>query len=74
MCRFTKPDRSSPCVCDFVIDIDSEDLEEARIETLKVCDLLFKHLGEPPEQIDLFFSGAKGFHVIISIEVFGNLL
>ncbi|MBE3096892.1 MAG: hypothetical protein IMZ44_07135 [Planctomycetes bacterium] len=72
VCRFTEPNRSSPYECAFFLDIDAEDLEQARVETLKASDLLTEHLAISPGSLDLFFSGAKGFHMIIPSTVFGE--
>ncbi|HUT56836.1 MAG TPA: hypothetical protein VNA25_03050, partial [Phycisphaerae bacterium] len=72
VCRFAEPTRASPYVCDFFLDMDAEDLELARDETLKACDLLVEHLAISPGSPDLFFSGAKGVHLIVSLKVFGE--
>jgi len=72
VCRFEQPDRASRYRCPFFLDIDSEqDLEQARHDTLKACDLLIEHLGLKPECLDLWFSGAKGFHLLVPLVVFG---
>ena len=73
ICRFTQSSRESPYICPFFLDIDWENnLEGAHGETLRVCNLLIEHLGIAPEYLDIYFSGAKGFHVIVPLEVFGQ--
>lgn len=69
VCRFDQPSRDAAYVCDFYLDVDAEDLAVARSETLKACDLIMERLETIPE---LFFSGAKGFHVIVPRSVFGD--
>ena len=71
ICRLTQPSRESPYICPFFLDIDCENnLEKAHSETLIVCNLLIDRIGISPEYLDIFFSGAKGFHVIVPLEVF----
>ena len=72
MCRFRFPKPKSSYICDFVMDIDAENLEAARADTLKIFDLLWDHLMIKPEYIDLAFSGCKGFHIVVPLEVFGE--
>lgn len=73
VCRFERPSRDSRYICPFFVDIDVEDdLEAARTETLRACDLLLERLGICPEVVDLFFRGAKGFHLVVSSQVFGD--
>ena len=72
VCRFASQDRASQYRCPFFADIDCKDLEQARQDTLKACDLLIEHLGLSPGCLDIHFSGAKGFHVVVPLGVFGN--
>ncbi|MCD6404957.1 MAG: hypothetical protein J7M19_03950 [Planctomycetes bacterium] len=72
VCRFAKPTRDADFFCDFFLDIDSDNLNTAREEALRAFYLLVDHLGLRPEWVDLFFSGAKGFHVIVPHVVFGS--
>jgi len=72
ICRFKDRDRSSEYVCDFFLDVDANDLELARQEALGACQLLIDRLGVDPDSLDLSFSGAKGFHVVVPRLVFGD--
>ena len=72
ICRFSEPSRQSDYVCDFFLDIDADELFAARRQALRCCDLLGHRLGIEPASIDLSFSGARGFHVVVSRLVFGN--
>lgn len=71
VCRFQKADRNSQFVCDFLLDIDAEDLEEAKQDALKVYQILFDRLGIDTDSIELAFSGAKGVHIGVPRRVFG---
>lgn len=47
-----------------IFDLDSKDIEEARKDTIKIIERLkTKNIRE--ESINVFFSGGKGFHVIV---------
>jgi len=70
VCRFKQPSRDSGYTCDFFLDIDAEDLEEARESALRVCELLMTRLDIPDEAITVHFSGSKGFHGMAPIELF----
>ncbi len=72
ICRYDQPNPNGRVFCpDFVIDIDVDgDLASARQQTLAVCRLLEKRLGIDPASIAVYFSGAKGFHLIVFAEVF----
>ena len=72
VCWFLGWDRQTDYVCDFYLDVDTEDLELAQLDTLRILDLLFEHLGIAPDCVDLSFSGATGFHLIVPLVVFGN--
>ena len=70
--RFSRPDRLSNYICDFFMDIDAPDLEIARHEALVVCDGLRDRMGIDPDSVDIAFSGAKGFHVVVPRIVLGD--
>ncbi len=53
------------------IDIDSEDLEEAHETSKQAVEQLARHYEVMPEQLGLFFSGAKGFHLLLPAALFG---
>jgi len=73
VCRYWRAERSSDFVCPLVIDIDCEgDRPRARQECLEACRLLNERLGIPYEGLGLFFSGNKGFHIVVRRETFGD--
>ena len=72
VCRFDRPDRGSNYVCDFFLDLDGDNLAEVREQALKACLLLNERLGIAFGSLDIFFSGAKGFHLLVPSEVFGE--
>lgn len=72
ICRFSEPRRNSEYVCDFFLDIDSSDFGVARSEALIACRLLMERIGIDPDSVELFFSGAKGYHVVVPKSVFGD--
>ncbi|MEM2106410.1 MAG: DNA primase small subunit PriS [Candidatus Bathyarchaeia archaeon] len=50
-----------------------ECLEEAKIEASKLIDLLIRDFGVNHEEVNLNFSGHRGYHVHVESEVFKNL-
>jgi hypothetical protein len=73
VCRYVQADRDSDFICPLVIDIDCEgDRPRARKECLQACRLLHERLGIPYESLGLFFSGNKGFHVVVRREIFAD--
>jgi hypothetical protein len=72
VCRFQEPNRDSAYVCDFFLDIDASELDAAYRDALLACNLIIQRLGIDPDSLDLSFSGAKGFHVIVPGLVFGE--
>ena len=55
-----------------VFDIDNEKLEEALKDTRKLVYRLCSDFYIPAVDIDVYFSGAKGFHVYIPASLFGG--
>lgn len=73
ICHFHRLDRRSPAICPFFLDVGAErNLDEARNQTLRACNLFVERLGMDPDSIDLHFSGAEGFHLILPQQVFGK--
>ena len=73
ICRFARPDRESPYLCPFFLDIDAEgsnELEGARQNALAVFEILGSWLGIVPESIQAYFSGCRGFHIVVPAVVF----
>jgi len=76
----TRPKLGAPMVGPLAFDLDgpvSEDkcwlaaLGEAHSATLKVADFVIDDLGIPEDQVRVSFSGSKGFHLLLSPELFG---
>jgi hypothetical protein len=72
ICRFEAPDRQSAYCCDFFLDVDAPERSVALHEALEACQLLISRLGISPDSIDISFSGAKGFHMVVPHLVFGE--
>jgi hypothetical protein len=67
--RYVEPDQdNSALIAPFVVDLDSNNLEEARREAEIIYDFMKDVFGL---EVDLFFSGNKGFHLVINEKVFG---
>lgn len=64
-----------PILAPLYLDFDDDDVEghylEERSDVYRAVQLLSKWFKVPVEQIRLYFSGSKGFHVIIPHEIFG---
>ncbi len=54
----------------FPVDIDSNNLQEAHENTKNLLEKLLKHYELDLDGLWLFFSGAKGFHVLIPAGLF----
>lgn len=70
--RFNEADRTSKYVSDLFFDIDAADLRVARDEALRACRLLRQRIGVEFDSLDIFFSGAKGFHLVVPRPIFGD--
>ncbi|SFR15353.1 DnaB-like helicase C-terminal domain-containing protein [Desulfoscipio geothermicus] len=55
----------------FPIDIDDENLEQAHDNARRVLDRLAAAYDVDLQQVKCFFSGAKGFHIMIPTSMFG---
>lgn len=53
------------------IDIDSKDLEQALNEAAATSVALVGHWSVHPDDLKIFFSGKKGFHLGVPVETFG---
>lgn len=57
----------------FPLDLDDLDLEKS-LEAARVLAVTFiKNWQVPPQGCHFYFSGAKGFHVLLDIRLFGNV-
>ena len=69
--RYEKPDNNSESLVPLYFDIDSkDDLEGAREDAIQLCELICDRIGLGYESLEICFSGYKGFHVTVPIEVF----
>jgi KaiC/GvpD/RAD55 family RecA-like ATPase len=50
-----------------IFDFDSKDLDQAKLDTIGMCNDLIG-LGIEEKALKIFFSGSKGFHIEISFE------
>jgi hypothetical protein len=60
-----------PVIGGLVFDLDDAEPENPRRELLKLVSYLKNELGITEESIDICFSGAKGFSVVVNRRVFG---
>ena len=51
-------------------DLDSADPAESQADAIKLVDFLTKELDVQPTDLYIFFSGSKGFHIIIDYHAF----
>lgn len=59
-----------PVYADWVpIDIDSDDLEKAHADARSVLNQMLHRFDVNPVELPCFFSGAKGFHVLIPAQI-----
>jgi len=61
----------SPKSGDLFFDFDSNDLEKAKEDCISVYEHLTKHLDVPRSKIKIYFSGHKGYHLIIPWSILG---
>jgi len=54
-------------------DFDGEDLEKVRAEVVKFCHYIEVQYEVPLEYVRTAFSGSKGFHVTIPMQVIGDV-
>ena len=72
ICIYSSSDDLSDFISPIFFDIDcSENLPATRESTLILCEMLRDRLSIPSDCIEIFFSGYKGFHVIVPTVVFG---
>ncbi len=69
--RYEKPDNNSRGIVPLYFDIDSKDnLNMAREDAIRLCELLCDRIGISYDSLEIYFSGYKGFHVIVPVEIF----
>jgi hypothetical protein len=71
ICRYEKPNWQSDFIVPLFFDIDSPgNLNAARENTLILCELIMTRLELDSDVIQIYFSGYKGFHVVVPCDVF----
>lgn len=71
ICLYAKLNNESDFVCPIFFDIDSDnDLAGARESALILCEMIMDRIGVPQDQLEIYFSGNKGFHVLVPCETF----
>jgi hypothetical protein len=71
VCQHTNPDSESAFIVPIFADIDSEsDLPGARESAIILCQMIIDRIKVPQDQLEIYFSGHKGFHVLVPCEVF----
>jgi hypothetical protein len=56
-----------------VLDVDNPEIDLALESARKVLLLLSKEWGIPNEAVQCYFSGSKGFHIMIDSRIFGDV-
>lgn len=71
ICLYAEPNKESKFTAPIFFDIDSADnLPQTRVSAITLCEMLMDRAFTPQDCLDIYFSGNKGFHVIVPCEVF----
>lgn len=71
ICRHLEPVFESEFIVPIFLDIDSTDnLPVARESAIALCEMIMDRIKVSEDQIEIFFSGYKGFHIIVPCEIF----
>ena len=71
ICLYSQPDNESQFTSPMFFDIDcAENLPGTRESALYLCQVLMDRAFVPQDCLDIYFSGNKGFHVIVPCPVF----
>lgn len=57
----------------FVIDMDSENLKEALEVLRQIATFLLEYWGLSQESLLVYFSGSRGFHILLDTRIFGKI-
>ena len=69
----TVKDHTGKHFCPFIlVDIDSDDLPEAKSRALDLIAHWQKEYSLSPDDLSIYFSGSKGFHLVINLNSFGS--
>jgi hypothetical protein len=77
--RFASPQAKTGDIhkSSFILDFDSHadwlNVDLCRIEVLRFLTIFQSQWGITPEQLQLFFSGRSGFHVLVPATLFGDI-
>ncbi len=63
--------KGEPFIMPIMFDLDSKDPNESLTDVRKLLDFFTKELDIQPSDIKLYFSGNKGFHLLISMQAVG---
>ena len=70
--QYSCPDQKEALLTgDFYLDIDSEDISNAQEDAITAVRYINRMYGVGPNIVQIYFSGKKGFHIIVPREVFG---
>lgn len=59
--------------CPYIlVDIDSDDLSEAKSRALNLITYWQSEYSLSPDDLSIYFSGSKGFHLVINLNTFGS--
>ncbi len=68
---YMEPNNNSPFILPMHFDIDCpDDLEAARRSALTLCEMLVDRIRLSQDNLDIAFSGHKGFHISVAPEIF----
>jgi hypothetical protein len=68
---YAEPSYEAESIAPIFFDIDSaDDLPGARVSALTLCEMLMSRALVPQDALEIYFSGNKGFHVLVPCPVF----
>lgn len=54
-----------------IANLDIDNFEKIRSDAIRSCAMLIAILGIDAEQLEIYFSGKKGFHIVIPYQIMG---
>jgi hypothetical protein len=68
---YAGPSYETTSITPIFFDIDSaDDLPATRVSALTLCEMLMNRAFVPQDSLEIYFSGNKGFHVLVPCPVF----